>query len=55
MDIVDVEDILRVYQSAPKIVEVEKVVEKVVEKLVHVPHYYSMECKQTDVVPLNKI
>lgn len=30
MDVVDVDDILRVYRTVPKIVEVEKVIEKVV-------------------------
>ena len=34
MDVVDVDDILKVYRTVPKIVEVEKVVEKVVEKIV---------------------
>ena len=34
MDVVDVDDILKVYRVVPKIVEVEKVVEKVVEKIV---------------------
>lgn len=34
MDIVDVDDILKVYRVTPKIVEVEKIVEKVVERII---------------------
>lgn len=37
MDVVDIDDILKVYRTVPKIVEVEKVVEKIVEKIVEVP------------------
>lgn len=39
MDVVDVDDILRVYRTVPKIVEVEKVIEKVVQKIVEVPKF----------------
>lgn len=52
--IINVDDILRVYRSVPKIVEVEKAVETVVEKLVYVPHYVTVETQKTDVIPLNK-
>ena len=37
MDVVDIDDILKVYRTVPKIVQVEKVVEKIVEKIVEVP------------------
>ena len=37
MDVVDVDDILKVYRVTPKIVEVERIVEKIVEKIVEVP------------------
>jgi hypothetical protein len=37
MDVVNVDDILKVFRSVPKIVEVEKIVEKIVEKRVEVP------------------
>lgn len=41
MDVVDIDDILKVYRTVPKIVEVEKIVEKVVEKIVEVPKLVS--------------
>jgi hypothetical protein len=37
MDIVDVDDILKVYRAVPRIVEVPKIVEKVVDNIVRVP------------------
>jgi hypothetical protein len=37
MDVVSVDDILKVFRSVPKIVEVEKIVEKIVERRVEVP------------------
>ena len=43
MDVVDVEDILKIYRVVPKIVEVEKVVEKVIEKIVQVPKMIPVE------------
>lgn len=43
MDIVDIDDILKVYRVVPKIVEVEKVVEKIVEKIVEVPKLVPIE------------
>lgn len=41
MDLVDVEDILKVYRSNPKIVEVPKIVERVVDNIVRVPEKYT--------------
>jgi hypothetical protein len=34
MDVVDVDDILKVYRVTPKIVEVEKIVEKIVDRII---------------------
>lgn len=45
MDVVDVDDILKVYRTVPKIVEVEKVIEKVVEKIVEVPKLVPTETR----------
>jgi hypothetical protein len=54
MDVVDVEDILKVYRAVPKIVEVPKVVEKVVDNIVRVPEKYSLNQLQSEAVPLQK-
>ena len=35
--IVEIDDIVKIFRSVPKIVEVEKVVEKIVERVVEVP------------------
>lgn len=43
MGVVDVDDILKVFRVAPKMVEVEKLVEKVVEKVVEVPQVVPVE------------
>jgi hypothetical protein len=40
MDLVDVDDILKVYRAVPKIVEVPKIIEKVVDNIVRVPEKY---------------
>ncbi len=45
MDVVDVDDILKVYRVVPKIVEVEKIVEKVVDRLIEVPKVVTIEKK----------
>jgi hypothetical protein len=45
MDIVDVDDILKVYRVNAKIVEVEKIVEKIVERIVEVPKIVEVERK----------
>ena len=47
IDVVEVDDILRVFRVVPKIVEVEKVVEKVVEKIVEVPKVVAVETSNT--------
>lgn len=43
MDVVNVDDILKVFRVVPKMVEVEKIVEKVVEKIVEVPQIMPVE------------
>ena len=55
VDVIDVDDILRVYRVVPKIVEVEKVVEQVVERIVPVPHYVTVSLNKTEVVPVNTV
>jgi hypothetical protein len=42
MDIVDVDDILKVYRAVPKIVEVPRIIEKVVDNIVRVPEKYTL-------------
>lgn len=43
MGIVNVDDILKVFRVAHKIVEVEKIVEKIVERIVEVPQIVPVE------------
>jgi len=43
LDLVDVDDILKVFRVVPKIVEVEKIVEKIVEVIVEVPQIVVVE------------
>ena len=45
MDVVSVDDILKVFRVVPKIVEVEKIVEKIVDRVIEIPQ----------VVPVEKI
>lgn len=45
MDVVNVDDILKVFRVVPKIVEVEKIVEKIVDRVIEIPM----------VVPVEKI
>ena len=37
MAIIDVDDILKIFRSVPKTVEVEKVIEKIVDRVIEVP------------------
>lgn len=37
MDVVNVDDILKVFRVVPKIVEVEKIVEKIVDRVIEIP------------------
>lgn len=37
MDVVSVDDILKVFRVVPKIVEVEKIVEKIVDRVIEIP------------------
>ena len=41
--IIDIDDILKIFRSIPKIVEVEKIIEKVVERVVEVPKVVTVE------------
>lgn len=41
--IISVEDILAIFRSIPRIVEVEKIVEKIVERVIEVPHIINIE------------
>ncbi len=54
MDIVDVDDILKVYRVTPKIVEVEKIVERVVEKIIEVPKIIEVERRVETPVEVKK-
>lgn len=54
MDVVDVDDILKVYRTVPKIVEVQKVVEKVVDNIVRVPEKFMLNNLQSQAVSLQK-
>ena len=38
--IINIDDVIAVFRSVPKIVEVEKIVEKIVERLVEVPQIH---------------
>ena len=43
MDVVSVDDILKVFRVTPKLVEVEKIVEKVVDRVVEVPKVITVD------------
>lgn len=55
MGVVDVDDILKVFRVAPKLVEVDKVVEKVVEKIVEIPQVVPVEKVVEKVIEVPKI
>lgn len=42
-DVVNVDDILKIYRSVPKTIEVEKIVEKVVDRVIEVPQIVPVE------------
>ena len=54
MDLVDVDDILKVYRPVPKIVEVPKIIEKIVDNIVRVPEKYVLNQLNTEAVGLQK-
>ena len=54
MDIVDVDDILKVYRPVARVVEVPKVVEKVVDNIVRVPEKYNVSEYKSNTVALQK-
>jgi hypothetical protein len=54
MDVVDVDDILKVYRPVPKIVEVPKIIEKVVDNIVRIPEKYTTNQLKTEFISLQK-
>jgi hypothetical protein len=55
MNVVNVDDILKVFRVVPKIVEVEKIVEKIVERVVEVPKVITVERIVEKIVEVEKI
>jgi hypothetical protein len=53
-ELVDIEDILALFRSVPKVVEVPKYVEKVVDSIVTIPERYVVREKTAEIFPLNK-
>lgn len=43
MDVVNVDDILKIFRVVPKIVEVEKIVEKIVDRVIEIPQVVAVE------------
>jgi hypothetical protein len=55
MDMVSVDDILKVFRVTPKIVEVEKIIEKIVERVIEVPKVVTVEKIVEKIVEVEKI
>ena len=55
MDVVNVDDILKVFRVNAKIVEVEKIVQKIVERIVEVPQIVVVEKIVEKIVEVEKI
>jgi hypothetical protein len=55
MEVVSVDDILKVFRVVPKIVEVEKIIEKVVEKVVEVPQVIPVEKVVEKVIEVPRV
>ena len=55
MDVVNVDDILKIFRVVPKIVEVEKIVEKIVERVIEIPQVIPVEKIVEKVVEVIKI
>ena len=55
MDVVSVDDILKVFRVTPKLVEVEKIVEKVVERVVEVPKVITVDKIVEKIVEVEKV
>lgn len=55
MDVVNVDDILKVFRVVPKIVEVEKIVEKIVERVIEIPQVVPVEKIVEKIVTETKI
>ena len=55
MDVVSVDDILKVFRVTPKLVEVEKIVEKVVERVVEAPKVITVDKIVEKIVEVEKV
>ena len=55
MDVVNVDDILKVFRVVPKIVEVEKVVQKIVDRVIEVPQVVPVEKIVEKIIEVPKI
>ena len=55
MGVVDVDDILKVFRTVPKIVEVDKIIQKVIEKVVEVPQVVTVEKVVEKVIEVPKV
>lgn len=61
MDVVNVDDILKIFRVVPKIVEVEKIVEKIVDRIIEIPQVVPVEkvvekiIEKTQIVEVEKI
>jgi hypothetical protein len=55
MDMVSVDDILKIFRVTPKIVEVEKIIEKIVERVIEVPKVVTVEKIVEKIVEVEKI
>ncbi len=55
MEVVNVDDILKVFRVVPKIVEVEKIVEKIVERVIEIPQVVPVEKIVEKIVEIIKI
>ena len=55
MDVVNIDDILKVFRVVPKIVEVEKIVEKIVDRVIEIPQVIPVEKICEKIVEIVKI
>ena len=55
MDVVNVDDILKVFRVVPKIVEVEKIVEKIVDRVIEIPQVVPVEKIVEKIVEVTKV
>ena len=55
MDVVNIDDILKVFRVVPKIVEVEKIVERIVDRVIEIPQVVPVEKIVEKIVEVTKI